>query len=75
MTKHESSGEMERRFAIPATGIAVASGAALLAGSLSGPIGALVATGVGALSGVFLEIASQRNHDRSGRKETTVSER
>ena len=52
----------ENTLSIPASGIAFASGAALIGTAVAGPFGAAVGALIGGLGGILTEVASQKAH-------------
>jgi len=70
MAAYEKSQiQWDRLIAIPASGIAFASGGAMIGAAAAGPLGALVGGVAAAAAGAAVEIASQRRHEKTDKKQ------
>ena len=56
-------------FAIPASGVAFGSGAAMIGTAVAGPVGGIIGGAVGAAGGAMVEILSQKRHEKEKRSE------
>ena len=56
-------------FAIPASGVALGSGGAMIGTAVGGPVGGIIGGAIGAASGAALEIISQKRHEKEQRSE------
>jgi hypothetical protein len=61
----DTKSNWDRLIAIPASGVAFASGGAMIGSAFGGPIGGVIGTVVGGLSGVTVEIISQKRHEKA----------
>jgi hypothetical protein len=59
---YESTSNWDRFFAIPASGVVFASGAAMIGAAMAGPVGGIVGATLGAVGGIATEIVSQKHH-------------
>ena len=58
MNKHGACTDWNKKLDIPASGIVFASGGSLIGAAAGGPAG----SAIGAVSGIFIEVASQKIH-------------
>jgi len=63
----KTKSNLDRIFAIPASGVVFLSGGAMIGTAFGGPIGGLVGGALGVASGVAVEIISQKRHEKAGK--------